>query len=222
MRPQTKDHATAGRLHVVILCHPAPDSFNAAIAQAYCDTVRSFDHRAEIRDLYRLKFDPVMKADEQPSSRPFVPSPDVVAELDALHDADVIVLVYPIWFGTPPAMMKGYVERVMGAGFGHRSMRERSTGSVVAGKHLLSITTSGNSIQWLEGEGAWLSLRNVFDIYLANAFSMASNTHLHLSSIVDNMSDRTAREELYRVTEIATATCAKLLKLPENPPAAAS
>lgn len=221
MPPQPEHRATSGSSHLVILCHPAPDSFNAAIAKCYCDSVCKYRHQAEIRDLYRLKFDPVLKAEEQPSSQPFVPSSDIVAELDALQKAHVVVLVYPIWFGTPPAMMKGYIERVLGAGFGHRSMRDRSAGSVAANKHLLSITTSGNSIQWLEGEGAWLSLHKVFDSYLANAFSMASNAHLHLSSIVDNMSERTVREELFRVSEIATATCARMLDVEHGPVAAA-
>ena len=221
MPTQPKHAATSEPTHLVVLCHPAPESFNAAIAQTYCDAVRKHRHHAEIRDLYRLKFDPVLKAEEQPSSQLFVPSSDIVNELDALQKADVVVLVYPIWFGTPPAMMKGYVDRILGAGFGHRSMRDRSGGSVAANKHLLSITTSGNSIQWLEGEGAWLSLQKVFDSYLTNAFSMASSAHLHLSSIVDNMSERYVREELFRVSEIATATCAKLLDLKHEPVAAA-
>ncbi len=119
-------------------------------------------------------------------------------------------------------MLKGYVERVMGAGFGHRLMREPSRGSVAAGKHLVSISTSGNSSQWLESQGAVVSLHNVFDNYLANAFSMASHAHLHLSSIVEDMSDLTVRRELYQVAEFAAATCARLLhsqpaQLPTDP-----
>lgn len=217
MRTQTENRPAPGRKHAVILCHPDTDSLNAAIARTYCDAVRARHHRCDIRDLYALNFDPVLKADEQPSSQPFVASPDVATELSILQDADVIVLVYPIWFGTPPAMMKGYVERVLGAGFGHRLMRERGEGSVVAGKHLVSVTTSGNTIQWLEGQGAWLSLRTVFDSYLVNAFSMASNTHLHLSSIVEGMSDQAVSEELYRVTETADTVCAMLIQAARIP-----
>ncbi len=210
MRRHNQKNGVSGPKHAVILCHPDPGSFNAAVAQTYSDAVRASFHEAEIRDLYGLKFDPVLKADEQPSSLEFVPLADVTTELDVLVAADVIVFVYPIWFGTPPAMLKGYVERVLGAGFGHRSMRERGRGSVAAGKHLVSITTSGNSSQWLESQGAIVSLHNVFDNYLANAFSMASHVHLHLSGIVEDMSDLTVRRELYQVTEFAQATCAKL------------
>ena len=203
--------AQYGQKHVVILCHPDPHSFNAEVAQTYCDAVHSRYHEAVIRDLYAMNFNPILQAKERPSSCEFVPLEDVATELDALRDADSLVLVYPIWFGTPPAMMKGYVERILGAGFGHRLMREPSRASVAAGKHLLSITTSGNSSQWLESQGAVVSLKNVFDNYLANAFSMASHEHLHLSGIVEDMDDLTVRRELDRVTEFADAMCAKLL-----------
>jgi NAD(P)H dehydrogenase (quinone) len=204
----------------VVLCHPAEHSFNSAVALTYCKAVRSRGHKAVLRDLYRVGFDPLLKADERPSAEPFIPSSDVETELALLDNADVIVLVYPIWFGTPPAMMKGYVERVLGAGFGHRSIRERANHERVGGKHLVSITTSGNSIQWLHEQGAWLSLRNVFDAYLARAFSMLSNEHLHLASIVENMSPRHVAEELYRVTEMALATCARLNHVPSGQQAA--
>lgn len=211
MYKNVDDDAQAGQKHVVILCHPDPQSFNAEVAQTYCDAVHAQCYEAVIRDLYGMNFNPVLKSKERPSSHKFVPLKDVATELDALRDADVFVFVYPIWFGTPPAMLKGYVERVMGAGFGHRLMREPSRGSVAAGKHLVSISTSGNSSQWLESQGAVVSLHNVFDNYIANAFSMASHAHLHLSSIVEDMSDLTVRRELDQVTEFAEATCARLL-----------
>ncbi len=211
MLPQTRHDAVSEPKHAVILCHPDPDSFNAAVAKTYCEAVSANFHDAILRDLYSLKFDPVLKANEQPSASEFIPRADVATELDVLSNSNVIVLVYPIWFGTPPAMLKGYVERVLGAGFGHRLMRERGGGSAAAGKHLVSISTSGNSSQWLDSQGAMVSLHNVFDNYLANAFSMASHAHLHLSNIVENMSDLTVRRELYRVTEFANATCARLL-----------
>jgi NAD(P)H dehydrogenase (quinone) len=217
MSPSSDYHGVNGADHAVILCNPNPQSFNATIARTYCDAVRARHRGCLVRDLYSLGFDPVLRASEQPSSRAFVPSDDVAVELAALKNVDVIVLVYPIWFGTPPAMMKGYVERVMGAGFGHREMREAGKGPAVGGKHLVSITTSGNSIQWLEQQGAWLSLKNVFDAYLANAFSLASTDHLHVANVVEDMNERAACEELFRVTQFADATCARLMSVARQP-----
>jgi NAD(P)H dehydrogenase (quinone) len=136
---------------------------------------------------------------------------DLIAEIEEIGRADVFVLIYPIWFGTPPAMLKGYVERVFGAGFDERAIRERKRHAFMAGKHLLSLSSSGNSIQWLEEQGAWISLRTVVDKYLANAFSMKSTEHIHFSDIVDGLKRSWIDQELQRVTEITRETCARFV-----------
>jgi NAD(P)H dehydrogenase (quinone) len=194
--------------HAVILCHPDANSFNAAVARRYCDAVSAIGHVAVLRDLYRSGFDPVLRSNERPKAGKASYAADVAAEIALIRDADVFVLVYPIWFGTPPAMLKGYVERVFGAGFDHRAIRTQKRHEFMSDKHLLSLSSSGNSIQWLEGRGEWLSLRNVFDDYLSNAFSMASNKHVHFSDITDGLAQRWVDEELLRVDEIARETCA--------------
>jgi NAD(P)H dehydrogenase (quinone) len=198
--------------HAVILCHPDHDSFIASVADRYCQAVQNLGHEAIVRDLYRLGFDPVLKSSEKPHSGDGLPCADVAVEIAEIRNADVFVLVYPIWFGTPPAMLKGYVERVFGAGFDHHAIRDQKRHSFLTDKHLVSLSSSGNSIQWLEEQGAWLSLRNVFDHYFAKAFSMASDEHIHFSNIVGDMSAHNVDVELFRVTEFAHKICAGLLK----------
>jgi NAD(P)H dehydrogenase (quinone) len=203
--------------HAVILAHPDADSFNATAAQTYCESVQGHGQDAVLRDLYRLGFDPVLKPSEQPRPDKYVMSNDVAAELAIIEKADVFVLVYPIWFGAPPAMLKGYVDRVLGAGFNYGAIRDRSHHRFMSGKQLLTISTSGNSIQWLDEQGAWISMRTVFSEYLAQSFSMAHSEHLHLSNIVDNMTERHVREELYRVIETAGDVCMRLESKPCAP-----
>ena len=98
--------------HAVIACHPEHRSFTLSVAERYAKTVRGHGHEAVVRDLYRLRFNLVLRARE----RRGVPAPDVNREWGALGKPDVFVLVYPIWFGAPPAMLKGYIDRVFGAG----------------------------------------------------------------------------------------------------------
>jgi NAD(P)H dehydrogenase (quinone) len=196
--------------HAIILSHPGAESFNAAVARTYCEVVEGAGHKAVLRDLYRSGFNPVMKNEERPGKGDFTPAPDVAEEIALIRDADVFVLVYPIWFGGPPAMLKGYVERVLGAGVHYRAIRDRRKHNFLNGKHLLSITTSGTSIQWLDEQGAWLSLRDVFDRYLARAFTMASDEHLHLSNITEGMSARHVDEELEHVAQMAREVCSSL------------
>jgi len=193
--------------HAIIACHPAEESFTLAIARRYAESVEARGHQAVLRDLYRIGFDPVLKSRERPTSEDFELAPDVAAEIDLISGADVFVLVYPIWFGTPPAMMKGYVERVLGAGFPWGAVRQRLPHPMLADRRLLSFTSSGTSKQWLEEQGAWLSLRKLFDDYLMRAFSLASADHVHFASIVEGMAERVLNEHLQKVEEAARRVC---------------
>jgi NAD(P)H dehydrogenase (quinone) len=197
--------------HAVILCHPEPDSFNASVARIYCDTIGALGHEVVLRDLYRIGFDPVLKPHEQPGRPDFELNSDVAAELDLLQGMDALVLVYPIWFGTPPAMMKGYVERVLGAGFSHRAVRARQYHPMLSGSRLLSFTSSGTTQQWLEEQGAWRSLRQLFDGYIAHAFSLDTHEHVHFSAVVEGLKERFVQEYLEDVRQKARQMCSSML-----------
>lgn len=200
-------NARARLRHIVVLCHPEADSFNAAVAAKYCETVRKSGQQAILRDLYRMNFDPVLKGNERPGSRDFAIAPSIAQELELISDAAVLVFIYPIWFGTAPAMLKGYVERVLGSGFSFRSVRDRDFHDVLSGVHLLSFTSSGNTKPWLEEQGAWLSLLNVFDQYLEKAFSMIAADHVHFPSVVDGLKERFVLENLEQVRQAARKMC---------------
>jgi NAD(P)H dehydrogenase (quinone) len=178
--------------HAVILCHPEEHSFNGAIADAYCNMVQRLGHEIVLRDLYRMDFDPILRGWERATDAQFARSPDVERELTLLSGCDVFTLVYPIWFGTPPAMMKGYVERVLGSGVSPRSVAARAQTSLLGGKRLLSFTTSAMSEPWLNEQGQWESLRYIFDHYLAHAFGMRGDEHVHFSNVTTGMEPRTA------------------------------
>jgi NAD(P)H dehydrogenase (quinone) len=193
--------------HVVILCHPELESFNAAVAAKYCAVVEDHGQIAVLRDLYRMNFDPVLRANEQPGSSAFKESPDVAHELEVIADAAALVFVYPIWFGSPPAMLKGYVDRVLGSDFTFRAVRARDATSRLEGAHLLSLTSSGTSLIWLEEQGQWQSLIQVFDRYLERAFSMASTEHVHFPSIVEGLKERFFLENMEDVKQAARKLC---------------
>ena len=103
---------------LVILAHPRPGSFNHAIADAVCGTVRRNGHRAILHDLYAERFDPCLPADEIPEHGPV---PEAIRKHCAdLHAADGIVIVHPNWWGQPPAILKGWIDRVIRPGVAYR------------------------------------------------------------------------------------------------------
>jgi len=196
--------------HIVVLAHPDAGSFNAAVAETYCETVRECGQEAILRDLYAIGFDPVLKQAERPGRAGFHPSADVLAELDAIRGGDIFVLVYPVWFGTPPAMMKGYVERVLGSGVSAHDIQQRAATSLLGGRRLISFTSSASGEPWLAEVGQELSLQTVFDRYLAHAFGMRPPEHVHFGSIVEGSSRRFITECLYDVHLRTRSICATL------------
>jgi NAD(P)H dehydrogenase (quinone) len=188
--------------HVVVLAHPDPASFNAAVAAAYLETVRAASHEATLRDLYRLDFDPRLQTQELPWHDGFAPGADAVAERAILAGADVIAFVYPLWFNAPPAMLKGYVERVLGMGFGYEAT-EPGTRPLLTGKRLVTVSTSGAPDAWVDQTGALARLRAGFDDHVAALCGLTVVDHLHLGGVTPGIRDDAAADMLGEVRALA-------------------
>ena len=100
---------------LVLLAHPNADSFNHAIAQRAVDTLKSDGHEVQLLDLYPLGFKAAMSADERAayhSDQPVL-DPLVAAHVALLRKVDALVFIYPTWWSSLPAILKGWLERVM-------------------------------------------------------------------------------------------------------------
>ncbi len=102
----------------VILAHPGRDSFNHAIAGAAVDELTKCGHEVFFHDLYEENFDPVLPAAEIPEGAPL--PPEVEAHCREISAAEGIVIVHPNWWGQPPAILKGWVDRVVRPGVAYR------------------------------------------------------------------------------------------------------
>lgn len=195
--------------HVLILGHPQAGSFNHAIASRYAEVARSNRQKVEVRDLYAMKFDPLLRDIERPQRRPGVSSPDVRDEIALIERSDVITFVYPLWFGTPPAIIKGYIDRVFGAAFMLSDLDvERQAGSFV-GKPLCLFTSSASTGPWLDEQGVMSSLHQSFGHYLASVFRFSRTHFFHAASVIDGMGNAQAEQHLFDVEQKARLICAE-------------
>jgi putative NADPH-quinone reductase len=96
---------------LLILAHPNKTSLNHAIAQTAAQTLQKLGHCVIFHDLYEEKFDPLMQAMEIFSDKQL----DVTIEQHCreLAQADGVVVVHPNWWGQPPAILKGWIDRVV-------------------------------------------------------------------------------------------------------------
>lgn len=170
--------------HVVIFAHPNADSVSGQIAQAYARAAAGLKQEVLIRDLYRLDFDPRLTAAETVTPKGYEAPADVVREREQLAGADVFAFVYPLWFNAPPAMLKGYADRVFGMGFGFESDGRGGTSSLLDGKRLISFSTSGAPDSWVRDTGALATLANGFDRHLAAVCGMSVVDHVNFGGVV--------------------------------------
>ncbi|PTN31187.1 NAD(P)H-dependent oxidoreductase [Desulfonatronum sp. SC1] len=103
---------------LIILGHPDPGSLNHAIAHAVRDDMVNAGHEVLLRDLYMEGFNPVLSAEEIPENGN-VPA-EIQAHCNDLSSADGIVIVHPNWWGQPPAILKGWIDRVFRPGLTYR------------------------------------------------------------------------------------------------------
>ena len=98
----------------VILGHPDPNSLNHAIALTAVETLAKMGVEVRFHDLCAEGFDPLLPAAEM--GRDAVLPPQVARHCEEIREADGLILVHPNWWGQPPAILKGWVDRVLRPG----------------------------------------------------------------------------------------------------------
>ncbi len=158
---------------LIVHAHPEPQSLAASLRDVAVAELRAQGHDVEISDLYAEGFKAQVDRADFPNlpadKRLKVPAasgaafdtgaltPDVVREQQRLLWCDVLILVFPLWWFSLPAILKGWVDRVFSFGFGY-GVGERSElrwgdrygEGVLAGRRAMVIVTTGG---WAEHYG---------------------------------------------------------------------
>lgn len=94
----------------VIVAHPYKESLNRALFETLCSELRESGVEVYAHDLYTEKFDPLITVDELGK----VPTEDPLVQqyTEELLLSDLLVFIHPNWWGQPPAILKGYIDRV--------------------------------------------------------------------------------------------------------------
>lgn len=115
----------------IILAHPDHDSFNHAIAGTAVETLQQNGHEVRFHDLYAEDFPPNLPAEEILRTTGL---PAVIADhCRELAEADGIIIVHPNWWGMPPAILKGWVDRVIRPGVAYEFLEQDQGESVPVG-----------------------------------------------------------------------------------------
>lgn len=144
---------------LIVLAHPEPTSFNAALAARMRDALREAGHSVTVSDLYADGFNPVAgrhdftttadadrfhyQSEQALAARVGGFTPEIAREQRRVTDADLLILQFPLWWGGPPAILKGWFERVLAYGVAYVDGRRFDSGVFKGRRALLSVTAGG-------------------------------------------------------------------------------
>ena len=144
---------------LIVHAHPEPQSFNAALTRTAAAALRGAGHDVTVSDLYADHFDPVAgrhdflrvadasrfhyQSEQAHAAANHSFAPDLRREQARLLSADLLVLQFPLWWGAPPAILKGWLERVLAYGIAYVDGRRFTSGLFKGRRAMMSVTTGG-------------------------------------------------------------------------------
>ncbi|AIQ42760.1 NAD(P)H oxidoreductase [Paenibacillus sp. FSL R7-0297] len=106
---------------LIVVSHPRQDSLTFQVARRFAQGLTAAGHGYEILDLHEIGFDPILRERDEPdlslAEQSF--SPEVEREMQRMKEHDALAFVFPVWWWHLPAMLKGYVDRVLNNGFAY-------------------------------------------------------------------------------------------------------
>ena len=158
---------TARRNILIVVAHPEPASFNHALAQHMAGALREADHEVVVSDLAAEGFradvgrhdfltPPLgdyfhVQAEQTRAARQGNFAEDVAREQARVAWADNLILQFPLWWGGPPALLKGWIDRVFSYGFAYVDGRRFETGLFKGRRAMISVTTGGTEARFSQG-----------------------------------------------------------------------
>jgi NAD(P)H dehydrogenase (quinone) len=203
-----------------VYAHPEPKSFNGSLKDTALAALQEKGHEVKLSDLYAMNFNPVLnEGDFTERKKPdvFKPffeaiqasktgafAPDIKEEMEKVKWADLLIFQFPIFFTFMPAIMKGWIDRVLAPGFGFNPVTNSAydTG-LFKEKSAMLVTTTGASKEMYSEGGAHGDLNKHLESITHCIFEYMGMKVLpsHIIYEASNMSKERGTEELEKYRE---------------------
>ncbi|MBJ9752224.1 NAD(P)H-dependent oxidoreductase [Burkholderia cepacia] len=146
---------------LIVHAHPEPKSFSSALKTAAVEVLEECGHEVYLSDLYAMRFNPVASIDDfgTPSNRDYLVyaleqrhgvstgtiDSDIREELDKLMRCDLLVLNFPLFWCSTPAILKGWIDRVLVSGTVYGGKRFYDRGGLRGKRAIVSVTLGGQA-----------------------------------------------------------------------------
>lgn len=159
--------------HLIIYVNPDKESFSHEIKEYVKEFSLEREHKVEVRDLYKMNFNPVLSLEEIKvlEGEEVVDKGAVLEEVEREQEyiewSDLITFIYPIWWQIP-AMMKGYFDRVFSYGYAYEFKNGRPTG-LLPSKTVLKYNPMGTPREIYEKNGLRKAYEKAIDSGIINS-----------------------------------------------------
>jgi len=168
--------------YVIIYAHPNTASFNHAILETISEELKKSNKDLNVRDLYKIGFNPVLSAEDLAAMQHGVVPHDIKTEQDYIRTADTLIVISPIWWSAMPAMLKGYIDRVFSLKFAYDITADGVIG-LLKGKKVFIVSTTGASKEDYEKMGAFTMMNQSMDMAIFQFSGMEVIGHKYFSSV---------------------------------------
>ena len=191
------------------VAHPnSQKSFGRAIVERIVKASQQLGVETHLRDLYTMEFNPIISFEELQSANKGIIPAEIQQEHEFILQADLITMVYPLWWMGFPAMLKGYLDRVLTHGFAYKTENGESKG-LIHGKAMQQFITIGSSVAQYQEFGVDKSLNHCLVNGLFNYCGIENVDYTLFGDI--HIIDDVARQAM--LDEAAEKTAAKLTAL---------
>jgi len=180
--------------YLIIYAHPSAASFNHAILETISEELKKSNKDFKVRDLYKIGFNPVLSAEDLAAIQKGAVPHEIKTEQDYIRTSDTLIFIFPIWWSSMPAMLKGYIDRVFSLKFAYDISADGVVG-LLKGKKVFIVSTTGASKEDYERMGAFKMMNQSMDMAIFQSSGMEVIGHKYFSS-VPNVSDQDRKQML--------------------------
>lgn len=196
--------------HLVIFAHPNnQQSFNKGVLDRVLRAGQKAQVETIVRDLYTLDFNPILSWSELQAAQQKITPSEVKYEQQLIREAELITLIYPLWWMGFPAILKGYLDRILSHGFAYKTENGVSVG-LLHGKKMQQFITIGSNLEKYQHLGFDKSLQDCLVDGLFNYCGISDIQHRFFGDI-HVVDDATRQQMLEQVEQLTMENLTALL-----------
>ncbi|MDG5471297.1 NAD(P)H-dependent oxidoreductase [Jeotgalibacillus sp. ET6] len=153
---------------LIIYSHPNHQSLNFAILEQVEKGLTEANHKVNVIDLYEEEFQSSLIFNKEKRRRDLNRDPETEKYREMIAQSDQLIFIYPIWWSMPPAILKGFIDRVFVSGFAFTYFKGVIPKGLLKGKSawvIYTADTPGILLTLMERSAEWRYMKRILKIF---------------------------------------------------------